>query len=326
MKIRTISLSVILLLVSLPLFATDCDYKHIFCGQLFKAVATPTGWTNVPAPAGWYVYITGGPNETDTTSCNFQGQNCNFYQSGTFAWTTGCGPYTQYQLTVTSWDGWGGQGVPLMSWTQPANCVGTVPNTVVPPGPLPPSIEVPASGALVYSTTTSIIWRKSADADRDSPSWPITYEVRLKNWPSGTSEPPDQNSDIIYTGACPAWGTSECKLSDVLLPNTGNYRVKIRASMDVSATVPQSLRPAIYRNSHSLIFSVPSAAARLLPVGASEMKRARLATRPLPNCDRCRLVHSAHAARAAGAGCWRLLVFLDLGDESLGGEHQAGDG
>ena len=41
------------------------------------------------------------------------------------------------------------------------------------------------------------------------------------------------------------------------------------------------------------------------------------------------LVHAAHAARATRTAALRsalLLVFLDVGDQSFGGEHQAGDG
>lgn len=281
-KIRTLFL--FLLLATAPmLFAADCGTAE-FCG---KAIRLYAGTMTYPAneftantQIDYYLDPHGmsWSGHSFATSCNFTGGSCDTWNSGSSVNTCGNNPVTYYLAVRRTPDGWGQDGVPLATVTSYGLGCQSYATVYVPPAPLVPTVTHPTRGEIVYANPFDIRFQSGIDAPRANPGWPVTYKVRLKTWPSGTSEPATWPAPF-YTGPCvqTADGSGDCKVAVSNL-GSGNYRVMVEAAMDVSASIQETyLRPVIFTNSATQPFSVPTDAR---PVAAVEPMVAGRTMRP----------------------------------------------
>lgn len=250
MKKIAILLSLCFLALAPSTFAIDHCSNYLFCGSLTQLRADGP---STPAGAGFSVNICEGkdggqPCYGGSVSCPNDGSSCQ-YQAGPLV--TGCTPGGKtWYLSAYSWDGsnWG------QAWTSIAkittsysNCPIKVVTIGVPPGPNPATIYNPHDGQLVpVSSTTKlkVQWYSNMDAVRDSASWPVTYAILQKYWPSNTTEPGESAYHEIWSGPCFPY-LDRCA-ADIDVSVLGDYKVKIETRMDVSASVSPSLAPVVY--------------------------------------------------------------------------------
>jgi len=133
-------------------------------------------------------------------------------------------PITRWYIFIASSEGWGTVTKPVSVQDLQADCPVSFVSLGVPPGPLVPNISYPANNAILSLTSVNIKYDSRIDADRNSPNWPATYDVFVKHWLSGATEPT-------------SWG-------------------KVTAKVDVSSSVYPALRPLVLTNSHNIYFSV----------------------------------------------------------------------
>lgn len=263
MKRIALSLSLLLLALAPGAFAVDHCSNYQFCGSLTQlradGPATLAGW-------GFSVNICAGrdggqPCYPGNVTCPNDGSSC-MYQAGPLV--AGCTlPQQTWYLSAYSWDGsnWGQQWVSIAKITTYGNCPTRVVNVGVPPRPLVPVLYNPHNGQLVPVSSTSklkVQWYSSVDAPRDTQSWPVTYVVSQKYWPSNTNEPGDSAYQVVYSGPCQPF-LDRC-MTEVDVSVLGEYRIKVDARMDVSASVSPSLAPVVYtNNSHDNRYTVYTA-------------------------------------------------------------------
>jgi hypothetical protein len=262
---RMFLLSCVLALVAAPrVFATtECVGTEQYCGRM-KLLTSP--YTFIDAPVNTIVDFCSGPGPyapcsmtmVSSYTTDALGTETDWYSWGT---STGwCGDSeTWYIRPRRTPDDWGQMGTNVAVFTTYKGCHNGLPDIKIPPAPHKPSATFPTPGLSVPYATWTLRWQKATDAIRENPAWPVNYEVRLKSWPTGTTEPYGTGT-LQYSGACIAYGDNQCKMPTAFsdLP-AANYRVYIDVSMDVTAGNENPLiGPIIYTNSSSTIFYVQS--------------------------------------------------------------------
>lgn len=228
-----------------------CGGVFGFCGVLRQLAGDRP---SSEAPNGWTVSIcdqpAGGNCHYALTNCS--GSTCGAYINNDLG--TNCvQPKQRWWLTVASTDGWGQTFTPIYSFDARGDCATELPTINVPPAPLVPTIFTPSSGQLVTTTAIQVTFANAFDPVRKA--WPGWYEVAYKFWPSGTSEPGDSAYHTIYTGPCQ--GGNQCLGGSVDTSQVGQYRVRVQAKLDVSASIlDKSLVPLLYTNERTVKFSV----------------------------------------------------------------------
>jgi hypothetical protein len=247
-----------LLVMTPSAFATDHCSSYQFCGALTQLHAN--GPSTI-AGSNFSVHFCpgrdgGGACVSGSVNCPIDGSSC-MYQAGSLV--VGC-TYPEQTWYVSAFNNdasWGEPWTSIATVTTPANCPTRVFTIGVPPHPGTPVLEIPREGQLAQAQTnkmTVYFDNNAIDADRDTPSWPVTYVIYEKYWPSFTNEPSAYNE--IWRGTCN--GTTSCSVPDLInISQTGEYRVKVDVLLDVSASVAPSLAPVVYKNSsHGNHFSV----------------------------------------------------------------------
>ena len=243
-------------------FATTCDGVHQFCGYIYKATASSPAYPYATAaPAGYVVHFCDSPDGSGTcyaaeTACGPDPvyQNCNGFNAGPTVTGTCTLPVTRWYIFIASSEGWGSAVKPVAMQDLQADCPVSFVELGVPPGPLVPTINSPANSAILSVTSVNVKYNSGIDADRNSASWPATYDVFVKHWATGTTEPSSWGN-AIYSGPCNPYLTGQCHTT-VPLPESGNYRVKVVANLDVSSSVASGLRPLVLSTSHNVTFWV----------------------------------------------------------------------
>jgi hypothetical protein len=258
-------LSVLAVLAMTPMaFAGDCGTSE-WCGQVFKVSAVA-----LPAPADAFTantainYCLDRSNVscpyTFVTSCNqIGGGACDKWNYGSAVTLCGNDVKTYYLSVNRTPDGWGQNGVPIATLTKYGTGCASYATVRVPPAPLTPTVTYPTLNQVVSSASWNIRFQSGIDAPRQNPGWPVTYKVRLKTWPTGTSEPNAWPAPF-YTGGCvlTSDGSGDCKVAVSDLPS-GNYRISVDALMDVSQSIAEtSLWPVIFSSNATRTFSVAS--------------------------------------------------------------------
>jgi len=131
----------------------------------------------------------------------------------------------------------------ISAFTVGYQLIGTIPQ------PLPPNPLYPSDGLQHVSSSFPVRWSDGLDASRRNPFplWPVTYAIYYKYWPYGGIEPtnytlvaPNQPCNSVTPGTCETSVTGELD---------GNYRWKVVANMDVSASTG---RPDILKTESSV--------------------------------------------------------------------------
>lgn len=123
-----------------------------------------------------------------------------------------------------------------------------------PPRPLPPNPYYPANGGSYTAYPNyPVIWKSGMDAARNG--YPVTYEVWYKYWPFGGVEPVSWslsrgNMPCHDNGSGPD-AANRCSTSVADPGAIGNWRWKVVANLDVSASVHPALRPTIFKTTSS---------------------------------------------------------------------------
>jgi hypothetical protein len=262
---RMVLLTCVLAFALVPrVFATtECVGTEEYCGRM-KLLTSP--YTMIDAPLNTIVDFCTGPGPTapcpmtmvSSPTTDSLGTETDWYNWGT---STGwCGAAeTWYVRPRRTPDDWGQFGTNVAVFYTLDGCNNGLPNIKIPPAPHKPSATYPAPGESVPYATWTLRWLKATDAIRENPAWPVNYQVRLKSWPTGTTEPAGTGS-LLYSGACIAYSATECKLpSQISNLAAANYRLYIDVSMDVTAGNENPLiGPIIYTNSANRLFYVQS--------------------------------------------------------------------
>jgi len=253
--LRLKNLAIFLFLVAAPAAFAVCDGQHEVCGLVYKLGATYS--SPEPAPEGYVVHICDDPHGLGEPCIGAQTMcgppfPCNQFQAGGIVNNT-CGlPIKQYWVFVASSEGWGNTTIPIYTYAGPSDCNINLLDVNVPPAPLNPTVIYPAANAILSSTSVNLKWNSGIDAVRNKPEWPATYDVFVKHWYNGESEPMTWGSPV-YSGPCNPWGNGTCQAT-ISTTASGNYKAKVVAKLDVSSSLVPALRPAVFTNSHSVYF------------------------------------------------------------------------
>jgi len=246
---RSIFIAVIVLLTSLPLFATSlCGTGQtgapLFCGTLSKISA---GGTLTSAPSGYRLDICdsfpcGGHAYTAFTdaSGNWETQNA----------VNGCmyGVNNQnWYIFVSSLEGWGSRDYPVQTIYANDTCGLAHINVRVPPAPNRPQPLGPANNSELYQTDVYLIWQNSIDDARNDPNWTVSYDLYIKSWPWGTTEPAYPSP--LHPQCAPG---PTCSYHLFNMPGGMNYKWKVDAHLDVTASIVNPVvRPIIFSSNGS---------------------------------------------------------------------------
>lgn len=252
MRIRSFFALAICLFIAAPAaFATVCDGQHMLCGSIFKL---QPDMTRVPAPEGTVVQVCDRPDGLGTcyaaqTACD--GATCNVFQTANAGGSSCTVPVSSWWLMVNTPDGWGGNSVPVWAVNLPFDCSTNLPQIDVAHGPAVPTVTSPANNAIVSTSPVNIRFFNGLTAQTGN--YPAAYEVYLKRWPTGTTEPSSWGSPIYNGGQCAPIGSTTCSVP-VTNPESGNYRVKVVVKLDVSSIAPALARPVVLTNSTNSYF------------------------------------------------------------------------
>lgn len=235
-----------------PLFAaslcgTGQTGSPLFCGDVWKMQA---GGPLVLAPSGYRVDICNQFPCGGTVYSAFTDANGHWETSQTVLGCTLGGEQPWY-IFVSSVEDWGSRDYPVQTVQANTTCGLQRITTYVPPGPHRPQPVSPANNSTLYTTAISLVWQNSIDSLRDDPSWPAWYDLYVKSWPLGTTQPTSYPPPTqVVCGA----GTATCSYSLQLTDGT-NYQWKVTAHMDVTKSIVHPVVPSIiFSNAGSYVY------------------------------------------------------------------------
>jgi hypothetical protein len=225
----------------------------LFCGDVWKLQA---GGALSLAPSGYRVDVCAGFPCAGESYSAFTDANGHW---DTQAAVNGCQYGSNnhpWYIFVSSLDGWGSHDYPVQTINANNTCGLQHITTYVEPAPLRPQPISPSNNSLIYLTSVSLTWQNAIDAARNDPNWPAWYDLYVKSWPSGTTEPASYPEPTRV--AC-APESSSCSYA-ITLATSMNYKWKVNAYMDVTSSIVNPVtRPIVFTASSSYsLFSTPS--------------------------------------------------------------------